>query len=220
MATTFFGCASVEKRGPVPISLPPVIIPSEPGMYHSVRKGETLWRISRVYGVSLDALAQCNKIETACAIEIGQKIFIPDSLRSFATTKKTARPDAGAVTEFIWPCRGEIISCYNQLRQNVKNQGIDIGARPGGAVCTAASGNVVFTSDSMRGYGKTIIIQHPGGFTTTYANNQENLVKTGDYVTRGQSIAKAGASGRAVQCLVHFEIRKNNKPQNPLLYLP
>ena len=123
-------------------------------------------------------------------------------------------------TTFIWPYRGSLLTCFNQKKQNVKNHGIDIKARPGAPINAAASGNVIFTSDSMRGYGKTIIIQHKNNFTTIYTNNRKNLVKTGDYVKQGQTIASAGSSGRTTDCIVHFELRKNNKPQNPLYYLP
>ncbi|MDD5745950.1 MAG: LysM peptidoglycan-binding domain-containing M23 family metallopeptidase [Candidatus Omnitrophica bacterium] len=182
-----------------------------------VKKGETLWRISRTYNINLDDLARFNRITDTCSIEINQKIFIPDSLR---TVPRNEQPALGATTDFIWPYKGPLASCYNQLNQNVRNQGIDIIARVGSSVNAAAGGNVIFTSENMRGYGKTIIIQHPGNFITTYTNSQENLVKTGDYVKQGQTIAKAGSSGRTSRCIVHFELRKNNRPQNPLLYLP
>ncbi|MBU4305995.1 MAG: peptidoglycan DD-metalloendopeptidase family protein [Candidatus Omnitrophica bacterium] len=196
---------------------PTAITPSEPGSYHYVRKGETLWRISRSYCIDLHELAAYNKLSEACKIEVGQKIFIPDSLSTKGNYKKTSNDNK---TDFIWPCKGVVLTCFNQLKQNVRNQGIDISTRSGATVRAAASGNVVFTSENMRGYGKAIIVHHSGNFMTVYTNNQKNLVKSGDYVTQGQTIASAGSTGRTNDNIVHFELRKNNRPQNPLLYLP
>lgn len=195
----------------------PQIIPSVPGMFHTVKKGETLWRISQDYQVDLSALADFNKINNICKLEVGQKIYIPDELRR-NTPRKNA--ETSSRVDFIWPYRGQIISCFNQKKLNVNNLGVDILAKPGAAIKAASSGNVIFSSDNLRGYGKTIIIEHSKTFSTVYTNQEENLVKAGDYVTQGQTIAYAGQTGRSVECILHFELRKNNKPQNPLLYLP
>lgn len=186
------------------------------GIYHSVKRGETLWRISRMYAADLNKLADFNKITDSCRISVGEKIFIPDSLRQDKYIKKSKGP----ATEFTWPYHGALASCFNQYKQNIKNQGIDIIAKQGTHVNAAAAGNVIFVSENMRGYGKIIIIQHKNDFTTIYAYNQKNLVSPGAYVKQGQVIARAGATGRANQGLVHFELRKNNKAQNPLYYLP
>ncbi len=215
---TTFGC-SAKRENIVTIAiptLPQVITPSVPGVYHIVKRGETLWRISRNYTVDLEELAEFNKISNACKLEVGQKIFIPKNLQQISKSENSNN----SKTDFIWPCKGTVISCFNQNKQNTKNQGMDISARVGTSINASASGNVIFTSENMRGYGKSIIVSHNGNFTTVYTNNQENLVRKGDYVKQGQKIALAGATGRTSQCVLHFELRKNNKPQNPLLYLP
>lgn len=211
------GCAAKTKKiVPVRPKHFPYVKTSQPGIYHTIKRGETLWRISRIYAVDLNELTRFNKISNVYKIEAGQKVFIPDSIRR----TKTARKISKIKTDFIWPCKGEIASCFSQIKKSVKNQGIDILTRAGTNVNAAASGNVIFTSENMRGYGKAIIIQHAANFTTVYTNNKKNLVKTGDYVRQGQVIAKAGLTGRTSRCIVHFELRKNNKPQNPLLFLP
>ena len=189
--------------------------PNTPGIYHTVKKGQTLWGISRGYCVDINALADFNKIINIKKIETGQKIFIPDCLRKGKKVVKEQMDDS-----FVWPCKGIVVQGFNTFKQNVKNQGIDISAKNGSSVNAAAAGNIVFTSENFRGYGQTIIIEHSNGFQTVYANNQKNLVKKGEFVRQGQVIARAGSSGRASECLVHFQIRKNNKPQNPILYLP
>ena len=212
------GCAAKKSASisATPLKCPPPIKTLAAGFYHRVKKGDTLWKISRVYSVDMHRLAEFNKISNTCKIEVGQKIFIPDSFRKSKKLKKALNQ----ATSFIWPYKGELASCYLQLKKNVKNQGIDIIARPGASINAAEAGNVIFTSSNMRGYGMTIIIEHSENFSTIYANNQKNLVKTGDYVKKGQTIAYAGSTGRTSRCILHFELRKNNKTQNPLLYLP
>ncbi|MBU0633833.1 MAG: LysM peptidoglycan-binding domain-containing M23 family metallopeptidase [Candidatus Omnitrophica bacterium] len=211
------GCAGKSRFIPSrEITCMPPAVFEESGIYHTVRKGETLWQISQNYDVDLAKLASVNKINDACKIEIGQKVFIPDNLRKM---KKTFS-DSSLSVEFVWPCKGQIIYFFNQEKLNVKNPGIDISAKRGLVINAAASGNVIFTSQNMRGYGKTIIIQHQNNFTTVYAYNEEILVKAGDYVKQGQTIARAGSTGRTSQSLLHFELRQNNRPKNPLYYLP
>lgn len=211
------GCTAKKSICTLPkLKTPPKITSKLPGLYHTVKKGETLWRISRIYSVDIKKLSQLNEISNTCKIEVGQEIFIPDSFRTSRHIKQTSSKSAS----FIWPYNGKLASCFNQTKKSVKNKGIDIIAKPGASVIAAEAGNVVFTSSNMRGFGNTIIIEHAEKFSTIYANNQKNLVKTGDYVKRGQTIAYAGSTGRTSRSVVHFELRKNNKAQNPLLYLP
>jgi lipoprotein NlpD len=207
------GCTGISQDSYLKKNI--MIRPTDKGFFHTVKKGETLWGISQYYCVNLNKLAEYNKIYNTKDIEIGQKIFIPDFL-----AEKNKKCDGELESLFIWPYKGRILTGFNESRQCVKNRGIDIVAKPGDSINAAAAGNIIFTSDHFRGYGKTIIIEHSSDFFTVYANNKENLVKTGDYVRQGQVIAKAGSTGRAQSCLVHFELRKNNKPQNPVLYLP
>jgi murein DD-endopeptidase MepM/ murein hydrolase activator NlpD len=207
------GCAARPK---ISNTLPALAIkPNVKGQYHIVKKGETLWSISKCYSASFEEIADINRIDNAKSIEVGQKIFIPDSLGN-----GTAYSQCSANNLFDWPYKGQVVLGFNEKKQDVNNQGIDIAAKQGSAVSAAASGNIIFTSQNFRGYGKTIIIRHNNDFETVYSNSSENLVKTGDFVRQGQVIAKAGSTGRASSCLVHFELRKKNKPQNPILYLP
>jgi murein DD-endopeptidase MepM/ murein hydrolase activator NlpD len=72
----------------------------------------------------------------------------------------------------------------------------------------------------MRGYGNMVIVRHDGGIVSVYAHNQINLVREGQQVARGEIIARVGSTGRVTAPHLHFEIRKNNFAQDPLLYLP
>ncbi|MBL7069488.1 MAG: peptidoglycan DD-metalloendopeptidase family protein [Candidatus Omnitrophica bacterium] len=187
--------------------------PREAGLYHKVRKGETLWRISKQYGVGLETIAAANRLPNKQKIYVGQLLFIPEQERlSYANIAKE--------TSFIWPIKGKILSFCGSYKDGVKNKGIDIKARHGEAVVASRSGKVTFVEENMKGFGKTIIINHDEKYSTVYAYNSQLLVKVGQVVKQGTVIAKAGQSGRAATPRLHFEIRKKHEPQNPFYFLP
>ncbi|MFH1354853.1 MAG: LysM peptidoglycan-binding domain-containing M23 family metallopeptidase [Candidatus Omnitrophota bacterium] len=202
------GCATVVPLKTIP---PPV---GMPGIYHRVEKGQTLWRISKTYNSELDELARINRISDASSIEIGQMIFIPHRQKPMPLVSKYSSDD------FIWPLRGRIITSFGQTYGNIINKGINIEPRGNDAILAARAGKVVFYSDSFGGFGKTIIIEHPDGFSTVYARNAEVFVKAGDNIQKGTEIASAGSAGRDKNTYLHFEIRKGHIPQNPVFYLP
>jgi lipoprotein NlpD len=101
-----------------------------------------------------------------------------------------------------------------------KNKGIDIKTQLGEEILAAKSGKVSFVGEHLKGYGQTIIIEHPNEFTTVYAHIQKIIVRPGDFVKRGEIIAYAGNTGRTNQPMLHFEVRKKHIPCNPLYYLP
>ena len=90
----------------------------------------------------------------------------------------------------------------------------------GAAVRAAASGRVIHSDASLAGYGNMVIIKHRGDLSSVYAHNRRNLARVGDFVEPGQVIAEAGQTGRATSPHVHFEIRRDGKPIDPLDYLP
>jgi murein DD-endopeptidase MepM/ murein hydrolase activator NlpD len=120
---------------------------------------------------------------------------------------------------FSWPIKGYIVTPFG-ISGGSRSKGIDIRSGEGASVRAAKSGRVVYCDPHLKGFGKTVIIDHGGGLQTVYAYNSEILVKVGDAVERGTVIAKAGSTGRAKEPSVHFEVRKNGEPQNPAYYLP
>lgn len=115
------------------------------------------------------------------------------------------------------PLRGQITSRFGR-RWGRMHKGIDIVAKYGTVIRAFREGTVSF-SGRKRGYGRLVIIKHKDNLSSYYGHNSENLVKKGDKVKRGQRIAKVGCSGNATAPHLHFEIRKNGVPVNPLLYL-
>src|SRR3989338_542650 len=210
LLTVLSGCATVEYA-PKP-SVPKIQGPGLPGTYHRVVKGQTLWRISKIYAVELDEIIRINNIKDSAQIEAGQSIFIPGNLSALALPAATQ--PLGRFEDFVWPKKGKILSGFGEKTNEGINKGITIGAGPGSNVVASASGTVVFSNKNFGDYGKTLIISHNDGIMTLYSLLSDILVKPGDYINRGTPIAKCENG------LLHFEIRRGHIPQDPYYYLP
>lgn len=121
--------------------------------------------------------------------------------------------------QFRWPVRGRIISGFGTKPNGEKNDGINLAVPEGTSVKAAEVGTVIYAGNELEGYGNLVLVRHADGWVTAYAHNKEMLVKRGDQVKRGQTIAYAGMSGSVSSPQVHFELRKGAKPVNPLDYL-
>jgi lipoprotein NlpD len=141
-----------------------------------------------------------------------------------ATVKPAAPPKApdeavngaGGVV-WRWPGKGPLIG--NFVAGDQTRQGIDVGGTAGDPVLAAADGEVVYSGNGLLGYGELIIVKHNASFLSAYGHNRKRLVQEGERIKSGQQIAEMGSSASARDEL-HFEIRKNGKPVNPLDYLP
>ena len=116
--------------------------------------------------------------------------------------------------EFRWPARGRIIQGFQG-----GNDGINIAVPEGTSVKAAEGGVVAYAGSELKGYGNLVLIKHPNGFVSAYANNGSLDVKRGDQVKRGQIIAKSGQSGNVSSPQLHFELRKGSTPVDPTGYL-
>ncbi|MFB0527294.1 MAG: peptidoglycan DD-metalloendopeptidase family protein, partial [bacterium] len=190
------------------------------GIYHRVQKGETLWRISRVYEVDLDELARINHLADATKIKAGQLIFVPgakerkDTLayvpkRPSPEKKEEAKPPPELI-DFSWPLKGEILAGFGK-QSGKRHQGLDIEGEEGTPILAIYGGIVTYSDDKLRGYGNMVIIKHNEDYSSVYAHNLMNLVKEGEGVNKGQTIAQVGATGWADVPHLHFEIRERGK---------
>jgi murein DD-endopeptidase MepM/ murein hydrolase activator NlpD len=127
---------------------------------------------------------------------------------------ETASAEA-ANPEFRWPAHGRIIQGFKAGG----NDGINIAVPEGTQVKAVESGVVAYAGSELKGYGNLILIRHPNGFVSAYANNSDIEVKRGDTVKRGQTIAKSGQSGNVASPQLHFELRKGSTPVDPTQYL-
>ena len=121
---------------------------------------------------------------------------------------------AGDQIEWIWPTKGKVLEGFSE-----GTKGIDISGTLGQAVNASATGKVVYSGGGLRGYGKLVIIKHNNTYLSAYAHNNKLLVKEGQTVSKGQKIAEMGSTDSSLVKL-HFEIRKNGKPVDPLKHLP
>jgi lipoprotein NlpD len=129
-----------------------------------------------------------------------------------ATTAQTAQVDG---ISWAWPSSARIQSPYN----GTTNKGIDFAGRLGDPVLAAADGQVLYVGEALAGYGKLVIVKHGANHLSVYAHNNRILVKEGQSVKLGQKIAEMGSTGTSGVKL-HFEIRKQGKPVDPMPFLP
>ncbi|MDX8380675.1 MAG: M23 family metallopeptidase [Ghiorsea sp.] len=191
---------------------------------HHVRKGETLSLIARSYGLNYLDVAKLNHLRKPYTIYEGQTLVIRGRIKSKTTSASSTRPSTHASsrnTKFkvIWPVQGRLSSKFGP-RKNRMHDGIDIAAKLGTHVVSVADGEVVYAANKLTGYGKLIIIRHDNNMFTAYAHNNRIFVSVGDKVRKGQHISNVGATGRATGPHLHFEIRQEETPMDPLLYLP
>ena len=211
------GCASAPPRA------------SSERIVHTVARGETIYAIAQKYDVSVDAIVAANRITDFSAIEVGTHLLIPkasgnaagdSSLASLipfhADLREKARREADL--EFDWPIHGRFSSGYG-WRGIGSHEGIDLTARPGTPVLAAEAGRVI--ESGWRGdYGRVVVVKHARNYSTLYAHNRAIRVKKGAFVEKGDVIAEVGSTGNATGPHLHFEIRRDREPADPLRYLP
>jgi lipoprotein NlpD len=198
-------------------------------VYHQVRSGENVYRISKAYGVSVKQLAEANHLRDPTRIEVGQRLLIPGARRELPVSlitprTATARPPQReelrrGTPPLSWPVTaGTVTSGFGERNQSF-HDGIDISAPVGTPVYAADDGDVIYC-DVLRGYGNVIIVRHSHGLATVYAHNQTNRVREGQRVRRGELIGNVGDSGRTTGANLHFEVRQDNVARDPLFFLP
>jgi murein DD-endopeptidase MepM/ murein hydrolase activator NlpD len=121
---------------------------------------------------------------------------------------------------FRWPLRGRVINNFGAKVNGAANDGIDLATPEGTPVRAADDGVVAYAGNELKGYGNLVLVRHANGFVTAYANASELMVKRNDQVHKGQVIAKSGQTGTAANPQLHFEVRKNSAPVDPMQYLP
>jgi len=125
----------------------------------------------------------------------------------------------GALPTFRWPVRGRVIAGYGAKTNGKQNDGINLAVPEGTPVKAAEDGVVAYAGNELKGYGNLVLVRHSNGFVTAYAHASEVMVKRGETIKRGQTIAKSGQSGEVGSPQLHFEIRKGSSPVDPLQFL-
>jgi len=221
--TLFVGGCARHVVSPERPSPPPRI----QGVYHVVERHQTLYRICKTYGVDLKRVAALNGIPDPSKIETGQRIFIPGAKKVLkveiyiddVAAEQGEKPKvAYKKLDFIWPVEGKITDVF-EGSESKRHQAIDIACSIGTPIKASNAGTVIYSNNTIKGYGNLVIIRHSEEYVTVYAHNQVNLVEEKTWVEKGQSIGKVGQTGRASGPHLHFEIRRNNKAMDPMLFL-
>jgi lipoprotein NlpD len=203
--------------------------PEEAPVVYSVKKGDTLYSISWRYGVDYKTLAKINNIKPPYTIYKGQKLRFKSTWKSKSkTTSQTAKKTSKNNTKksistatlsvtWRWPTSGTVISTFSKTATGRK--GINIAGKSGQRIIAAAAGKVVYSGNGLARYGNLLIIKHNDSYLSAYAHNKALYVKEGQWVKSGQKIAALGRTGTQRDQL-HFEIRRNGEPVDPLKFLP
>ncbi len=272
------GCVLVPRAGPRPSAepvseAPPLVLgelrephpePELISVRHTVAPGETMYRIAKNYGITVEELSEANGIDDPRTLSVGQELLIPgfekpvpvatessptpapgnqrptpstkppaagDPARtpvivrapaSRATTRPGSQPPSSRpVPEtkgmLDWPLRGVLYARFGKKGRE-PHDGIDLAVPVGTPVKTAQEGEVLYAGE-QRGYGLIVIIRHSDRLITLYSHNRDLRVKSGQKVRRGQVIATVGESGKTSGPQLHFEVRVDGKPADPLDYL-
>jgi murein DD-endopeptidase MepM/ murein hydrolase activator NlpD len=137
-----------------------------------------------------------------------------------AQAEESGPAGTAGMPSFRWPLRGRVVTNFGAKTSGGSNDGIDLAVPEGTAIRAADDGVVAYAGNELKGYGNLVLVRHANGFVTAYANASEITVKRNDQVHRGQVIAKSGQTGTAPNPQLHFEIRKNSAPVDPMQYLP
>lgn len=183
------GCASTPMQSPATIARQ--ALPALQGSYHTVRPGETLWRIAHSYGLEAHMLASANRVPDAGRLTTGQRLFIP------------LPPESD---RFVWPLRGAVGASHAG--------GIDVIAAPGSLVRVSRSGRVAVATPRLSGWGKTVVVDHLDGYVSVYAGLDQLLVAPGAAVRQGMPVGTLGSRP------LHFEIRSGTTPRSVVALLP
>ncbi|MGH8027798.1 MAG: peptidoglycan DD-metalloendopeptidase family protein [Pseudoxanthomonas sp.] len=209
------------------------------GATAQVQRGDTLFGVAFRNGIDYRDLAAWNNIPSPYTIYPGQslKLYPPGGGRTTASGDarpattvvrpapvvakpppvKPAPSPASSGFNWRWPAEGVVIGRFTT--GDATKQGVDIAGANGQAVRAASDGVVVYSGGGLVGYGELVIIKHSESWLSAYGHNRKRLVNEGQNVKAGQQIAEMGRSG-ASRDMLHFEIRYNGKPVDPLLYLP
>ena len=219
-----------------------------PPQTYRVRDGDTLYRISRIFDTNTTALARLNNLNPPYTLHEGDRLTIPGGTRnaprsatrtaSSASARNTipppdkpernarAKPDyadkptpARSSARFLRPVDGRVISSFGPKKNGQHNDGINLQAPAGTPVRAAANGRVVYAGDELEGYGNLVLIRHEDRWMSAYAHLDDVLVKRGETVKQGQSLATVGSSGSVSKPQLHFELRRGTEAVNPARHI-
>ena len=179
------------------------------GVCHQLKAGQTLYSVSKAYGIAVAQLAELNGIEDPARVQAGRVLFIPGASVPLDV------PPSIPLFQLSWPITGLVTSAFGSAGTREHHEGIDIDGVKGQAVHATAAGRVIWAG-TERGYGNMVVLDHGDGWSTLYAHASRLLVEPEAWVESGEPIAEVGDTGNARGAHLHFEVHKSGLPVNPL----
>ncbi len=224
-ADTILGSNSPEK---IKSLLPGTVlrIPDRDGIFVKVQEGESIKRLSSLYGTKTDQVCAANGMAPDTPLASGREVFLPGANYAAVIETENGMVKIASGREhllsntLIWPVRGRVSSLFGWRGHSYASagsfhSGLDIVAPYGRAIVSAMDGVVAYAG-WMGGYGKTVVVDHADGLTTLYGHCSELAVQKGDPVYSGQLISYVGSTGKSTGSHLHFEVRKDSFPFDPL----
>ncbi len=201
-----------------------LLIPSKNGIFHMARPGQSLADIARAYGLSLKDVLKSNPQRGDADLKPGDVLYLPGAIYlQKQDVRWMALASLADQNGFLKPTTGRFADGFGMRLHPITHkmtfhEGLDLAPGWGARVVASQNGRVLFAG-IRAGYGLLVILDHGEGLTSWYAHLDEILVKPSQTVKRGELIGKVGNTGRVTGPHLHFEVRLNGKPRNPLLYL-
>lgn len=214
---------------------------------HIVQEGEDFYKISDMHKVSLRSLMRLNNLSPKKPLKVGYKLILPaPQAIPIALDAKKWHLSQGSETlikpavptspfkihsvlrensvprsdlKFQFPLKGDLLSKFGPKGQGLYNDGINIGAPQGSKIIASESGTVVYRGNDIKSYGNLILVKHRNGWMSAYAHLDKIMVQKGQAVRQKDVLGIVGSSGRVKEPQLHFELRKDGKPQDPLTHL-
>jgi len=190
-----------------------------PPRLHTVARGETLQDVARRYNVDLRSLALLNRMQAPYRVNVGDRIVLPAMARAQPVvtppqTPPSPPPRVAGNARFAMPLRGAIVGRYGAQPGGVRLDGVEIAGDEGDAVSAAADGEVVYAGSDLPAYGTLILVRHADNYVTAYGFNRRALVREGERVRAGQTIAELGARADGRSRLL-FQVRQGSSAVDP-----
>lgn len=239
------GCAQHSSQVAVEDGYTPVATGTIAAVPYVVKPGDTLYSVASSHRISIARLAELNQLKKPYALHVGQRLRVsaepirvgvmrPAKLRPApSASEKNAMPvegaeqprtlvqvkggSGGSAGGWLWPTTGDVVSAVSPSAG--EKRGIDIIGKSGSPVYAAKAGTVVYAGNGLVGYGNLIIVKHDDKFLSAYAHSSRIDVREGQQVKAGQKIAEIGSTGTD-RSKLHFQIRRDGQPVDPLQYLP
>ncbi|MBV68674.1 MAG: hypothetical protein CMJ08_02610 [Pelagibacterales bacterium] len=192
---------------------------------YKIKKGDTLFKIAECSLVTVEDLKQRNKNLNAKKLIIGKIIKIPyfadtkNCKKGFKRTKKKQPKKVIVKKIFRWPTSGKVIATFGIKNSGRRNDGINIKAPEGSPVRAAKTGKVIYRGNELPAWGNLILVKHNNGWTTAYAHLEKFFVNVGSELKTGDILGAVGKTGNVDEYQLHFQVRKNSKPLDPLKFL-